>query len=149
LESEYEVASFLFDCFSSHDRNVRVTACQTLVKLSDSDTLHLLIESLGHPKADVRCCVVWVLGEIGGEAAYDALGDALKDWNDGVRYVAVSVLANLGGSEAVPHLMAAMYDYDEDIRRHAANILGKMGDVRAVPALIFALKNRGGWRKSR
>ena len=109
----------------------------------------MLIESLGHRDAEVRYYSTWAFGDIGGDAENQALGDALKDWDDDARYGAASSLGRLGGDQAVTHLITAMYDYDESVRRCAANVLGEIGDVRAVPALVYGLKHRGGWRKVR
>ena len=149
LANASDAPSFLVECFASPDPALREAARNALVKLGDADVVSLLMDSLRHWNPEARYNVVWTLGELGDAAVCQALGDALKDWDDGVRYGAVSALGKLGCSEAVPHLMAAMHDYDEGVRRQAANILGKIGDVRAIPTLIFALKNRGGWRKSR
>ena len=75
------------------------------------------------------------------EARVDALIEALKDPDAGVRRTVVRALASMHSARAVPALISAMKDADADTRALLIGALGELGDDRAIDTLMQALKD--------
>jgi beta-lactamase regulating signal transducer with metallopeptidase domain len=73
--------------------------------------------------------------------AIQALREALKDEDQGVRQNALNALTQIGDPEAVGPLIEALKDQNWRIRAKAANGLGLHGGTRSADALLGALRD--------
>ena len=106
-----------------------------------SNTLQILIMTLGDESPVVRRTTVEALGLIGDKAAVDPLIHYLKDENSAVRWIAAKALGEIGDKAAVDPLIHALKDENSIVRWTATKALGKIGDKAAVDPLIHALKD--------
>jgi len=88
----------------------------------------------------VRTSLPWILGEIGGPDALEALVAALKDKNPIVRGEAAKGLGWMCNPKAVPPLLDTLENDDSArARAVAAWSLGRIGDRRAAEPVVAAL----------
>ena len=73
------------------------------------------------------------------DSSLNALLQALRVDDPGVREQAVSALGRLGDVRAVPYLLEVLNDPSADVREHVASALGSLGDGRAVEPLCQTL----------
>ena len=100
----------------------RWEAINSLGRVNEGDaTVEALQPVLESPSVRDRNEAVLTLGQIGGEAAVNALIGALDDEAADVRWRAAMALGRAGNAEIVPRLEAlAESDPDEQVREHAA-----------------------------
>jgi HEAT repeat protein len=129
-----------------NNARVRLEAHDALVSIG-LGAVPTLVETLNNPDCNIRWRAVWVLGDMGTEAASSvpALTKALQDVDAQVRMYAVLALGAIGtqAKPAVPALMAALQDKELYVRIYAASALRRIGMEAkvAVPSLINALKD--------
>lgn len=117
---------------------VRSGAARALGKIGDARALAALIFRLRYDiDAEVRKNAAWAL-RMGGSQAVDALGDALGDEDEWVRFGASVVLAKIG-QPALRPLITALHHQSILTRANAAEALGRIGDRRAANALARML----------
>ena len=80
-------------------------------------------------------------GRVRDPRTIDALMEALKDTDKGVRETAMHVLVQLRDPRMFEPLVAALKDASADVREQAAFGLGQLRDARAVEPLGAALKD--------
>jgi HEAT repeat protein len=106
-----------------------------------TDTLHTLIEQLGHPDHNERSRAVFALDKLDDDRKVNVLVQALADEPElNVREDMVWTLVRLGEAALQP-LIALLKDARPVVRQQAAHTLGKLGDTGAVDALIAALQD--------
>ena len=71
----------------------------------------------------------------------NALMEAMKDSDKGVRETAMNVLVQMRDPRMFDPLVAALKDASADVREHAAFGLGQLRDARAIDPLAGALKD--------
>ena len=145
IASEEEMLSFLTDCLTQYNEELRSGAARVLTAMGDDSVLFRFIDALIDPDIHVR---------YGAERAILAFEDSrplirhMQHFlrNKGVegerdkRVDAVEALGKLADERAIPFLLGALYDGERNVRVEAADVLGKMGDERAVPALVHLVK---------
>ncbi|MCA9994773.1 MAG: HEAT repeat domain-containing protein, partial [Anaerolineales bacterium] len=140
---------------ASRNRAERVEAVTELASLNVSFALPFLLTALENnqppsrvrqifsgrqreERAEMRQAIARAFGQIGDEAALDALDQLVQDPELEVRLAAVGALRNIGES-AVKSLMVALGDEATDVRHGAVLALEAIGNKEAVPALQTAL----------
>jgi len=159
----------LTEMLQAENERVRWFAVRALSEVCDARALQPLIAALKHQKIYVskplirigqpavpsmieivknknddrgsRMSAVNILGEIGGEMAFQFLLDAQKNLNDDreLNHCIIRALGDLGDNRATLDLIDRLQtpEYlDEFKRSNVAEALGKIGDKRAVGALI-------------
>jgi HEAT repeat protein len=79
-----------------------------------------------------------------GEAAVEALIDALKDPEGAVRKFAARLLGRVGDARAIDPLGMAQYDLHHDVGKAAAEALARFG-ARSFEVLVAALEHPEMW----
>lgn len=117
--------------------DIRVAACNTLIKMGDK-VVETLIEVLKDENHIVREGAVQALEKISDTRAIYPLIEALKD----TRRKAISdALRSIGPASFAP-LIEALKNEDSRIRMGAALILGEMKDSEAIEPLLKATKDK-------
>ncbi|MEX2309598.1 MAG: PVC-type heme-binding CxxCH protein [Pirellulales bacterium] len=119
---------------------VRDRAIQELARRGVA-SLPALHPGLQNPSAQVRRNVVWALTRIDGEAARDAVCEALGDTDTTVVLAALHSTGLWRYAEARKRMIDLLKSNEPSIRREAACSLGRLKDASAVPFLIDALPN--------
>lgn len=142
----------LLDCCLHPDTEVKKFALATLVRLVNREDARVAAELkpvLNDPDLEVRSNAALALGNIGGDAAREAvpvLIDALKQGHTELRRQAAVAIRNIGPAarDAVPSLRRALQDQDEQLREYAAAALAGIGKEAepAVPDLVEVLTKR-------
>jgi HEAT repeat protein len=124
---------------------VREMAAWALSKLADPRAIHPLILALGsHEEVEVRDNVEWALEQI-GEAAVEALIDALHDEDEMRSSRAAYVLGQIGDSRAFVPLVEMLDSKDASLRGHAVGALAEMGDPRGIEPLTRLVNDPVEW----
>ncbi|MBW2637197.1 MAG: HEAT repeat domain-containing protein, partial [Deltaproteobacteria bacterium] len=97
-----------------------------------------LINALDDDDETVRSKSAWILGEIKGQEAIEALIEALADSDTGVRAAASLALEQMGAPSVHPLIVSLE---DGALRKTSIVILGKIGDERAVAPIVKTLNN--------
>jgi HEAT repeat protein/S1-C subfamily serine protease len=142
------VMDALKDGLKDTDRDVRVTAAESVVTLGPSaKDIPLLIDCLKHQDVEVQTAGARALWNLGPEAkeAVGPLVETLKtSKDDQVRAAVVTTLGQIGDAArpAVPAILETLKV--KDIRGKAMVALGKIGPEakEAVPALADSLDDR-------
>ena len=117
--------------------------------LADIDVSEVTSAALA--KVDLDGVVEGALAQMDGESSsaepsdtigVDALIQALRDSDAGVRRAAAHSLGNLESKRAVPALIAVLTDGDEEVRKNSAWALGEIQDPRAAPGLAALLRDQ-------
>ncbi|MBZ0297299.1 MAG: HEAT repeat domain-containing protein [Anaerolineae bacterium] len=117
----------------------RDQAIRQLTHTNDPQIIKLLVSNLGDSNEQLAVLSAISLSRF-GDAAVDALIDALNNPTVEVRQRCIWVLWNLGNQRAVEPLMTTLrYDPDDKVRRYAACGLGMLKNPRAINSLIYAL----------
>jgi HEAT repeat protein len=85
--------------------------------------------------------VVYLLGEIRGERAFEHVLPLLKDSNERVRGSAAIALARIAGEKAIKHLLPLLKDKEPEIRWRAIEGLGEIKGKRAFEYALPLLKD--------
>ena len=113
----------------------RYYAVHLLGELKDPKAIPVLIPLLNDP--DLNYKVPWSLGQIGGEAAIQALIQALQNPSEDVRVVAIDALQTLHARDALPALRGMLND-------HTRSHFGKLVTVsEAAQTAITAIEAKG------
>lgn len=122
--------------------HLRVSSClpaSLLEKISNEETVELLIKAL----EDMDCVVRWsaaeTLGEIGDKRAVEPLIKVLGDEDWLVRKNAAEALGKIGDARAIEPLINTLGDSKENVRRDSEKALKEIGSEKAVEPLIKAL----------
>lgn len=138
------VVKDLCELLKDPDKNVKISAADSLGRLHNSNAVRALAAAVDDP--DVRTIAVQSLGQIGNSWGTPAVLKALqlKDGEDRqtTRALAAQALGKLVDLRAVKPLIAALKDEDEIVRQWSADSLGLIGDRRAVGPLIEVLKEK-------
>lgn len=99
-----------------------------------------------HAEANVRRRAVYLLSQIGGGGAVQAICDRLGDESELVRASAVSSLGRLQARQAVAPLLDLFVSRadDQPLLKAAAEALGKIGDPSALAPLQEASRSAKG-----
>jgi HEAT repeat protein len=119
------------------DAEVRRAAVQALERYRDSESLRLIVDSLGNAGEATGALVQEVLVRI-GMPAVGSLIDALSDRNTKLRGRAAETLVAIG-SASVDSLIQTLRNPSDLVRWRAARALGEIADPRAIRPLIEAL----------
>jgi len=136
--------SSLIEALRHHDRHVRRSAAEALVKRTESQAVIPLIDALEDDDNYVRRKAAEALGKIQDPHTVKPLIKVLEgdeDWY--VRRAVTEAMGDIGHPSAVASLIAALEDDEWPVREMAAKALGKIRDPRAVGPLIEALE--GDW----
>ena len=127
---------------------VRMAAFDRLVSLGAVD-LALVRQAAAAEDWDARerWVAVRVLGQVGGDAAREALLVALDDGMPAMRVAAASALGDLGDALAVAPLIARLADPALLVRAAAAGAPGMPGDPSAVQPLATSLAARDNFHR--
>ena len=98
-------------------------------------------EALKDNDPEMREQALFVLAQVSGPRATEAIIAALNDQNAEVREKAVWALGMRRGEGQTEALINALRDASAGVREKAAWALGLKGDVRAVDALVAALRD--------
>ena len=144
-----ELLSFLSECLTDYDEELRTAAACVLTQMGDESVLFGFIDALAAPDIHVR---------YEAERAILAFDDSLPlirhmqhflhckgEGKRGERLDAIEAIGELGDERAIPFLLGALYDDERNVRAEAADVLGKLGDERAVPALVHLVE--GDWSR--
>lgn len=102
------------------DRDLRVTALNSLVTLGVDDAAELAVAALDDPDAFVRATAAKLVGDQENPALSGFLARILREDPDAlVRKRACQALARIAGDEAGPALIAALRDPDSRVRLEA------------------------------
>lgn len=94
--------------------------------------------------AEARRLAIWLMGEIPGPAATEALWQTAQTTGDvPTRYTAALALAERGDQRAVPVLVNALTCENFEVRASAAVALGQLGNREAVEPLLATMRNDG------
>ena len=108
-----------------------------------------LIVLLSDESGEVRRNATIALGCLKAPRAIDALGDILKDANEGLVAVsAAQALARIDGPQAVAALAAGWPNFSMDVRLRVVSALADVGSEAAIQTLILALDDRSKWVRS-
>lgn len=129
---------------SDSDSKVRRTAAWALAQRDERDSKTVttaLATALTEDKsADVREMAAWGLGQAEGDAAAEALRDAVQhDADEGVKTTAAWALGTIGDARATDALDAALADPSAKVRGRAAWALGQIEPEKAPHGLVTAL----------
>lgn len=136
----YELFSFLSECLTDYNEELRSAAAQVLTQMEDDSVLFRFVGALADPDFHVR---------YEAERAILAFDDSRplirhmqhflrhkgEEKRDG-RIDAIEAIGKLGDERALSFLLGALNDGERNVRAEAADVLGKLGDERAVPALV-------------
>lgn len=131
----------LLDCVRDGGPRVRRYACFALGELDTDDdaVIEALIGGCTDPDPAVRLNAVEALGlKVGDERSATALGAALADDDDEVRFNAALALARLGpaATPVVDQLISALSDGNRYVAGYAVEALRRVGTTAANEALI-------------
>lgn len=107
-------------------------ACQaerTLIRWYRSEATPQLLVAARSPSPKVRCRAAWILGQVGGDGAFEALAELISDADPAVRYDSLVALGALGDPRGVAILVAAALRRDSSADDGAA----AMGLARLMP----------------
>ena len=154
------IAPLLLPLLDDAEPEVRAAAAESVGYGGDPSVLGQLLYRLHDAVAEVRASAARALGNLGQEAAFPALYQAIKEDEDySVRYSAISALGGVGrtsrrtrtyvtvGDEdwnAVDVLLDIVTDFDEmdtGLRGQAIDALREIGDPRAVAPLLTTACN--------
>ena len=121
------------------DREVRLTAIQTIGWIKSARAVDTLLGLPESPDAWVREAVAEALGRVQDPRAIPRLAALAADKNPLVREKAVSALGGFRSTEMIAILLAAIDDDDPLVRVSAARGLGNVRDARAIAPLKGAL----------
>lgn len=108
------------------------------------ETLAQVQQALGHEHEAIRTEALSKLEDIGGDAVYPLLGDALaKDPSAEVRMRAVEALDFLGGRAATDQLLRGLSDDDGDVREAVVDALAFLAEPKDRKVLEAALAEEG------
>jgi HEAT repeat protein len=130
------------------DAGVIAGIVTALEKLGSDRTGDVALQLMCHEHVDVRFAVVWVLGEIKGAAAIDALIELTRDEEALSRDWATFELGSIiedDTPEIRAALLARLGDEDEVTRLEAMVGLATRKDERVLPALREALSGGEVW----
>lgn len=135
-----ELLSFLSECLTDYDEELRSTSARVLTQMGDESVLLRFIDALADPDFHVR---------YEAERAILAFEDSRPlirhmqhflrhkgEGKSGERLDAIDSIGELVDERAIPFLLGALYDGERNVRAEAASVLGKLGDEWAVPALV-------------
>lgn len=104
------------------------------------DRLKDTLIALSEPDALTRREAIFVLGELGGEAAVEALEEIAARAESEERLLAINALGKIGGPQAVEVLkQAVLKDSEEMVRAQAVLALGRLLDDSQAAESIRAL----------
>jgi hypothetical protein len=123
-------APLLRENLTSKDIGIREAAARGLGQLGDESMVPTLIDMAQNDRSNVRAGAIWALGEIGGAAAVEALGEWLqREGRQGV-YVAAA-LAQAGGesshARAASRLLELTGHEDKHVAAFAQKRLNALG----------------------
>jgi HEAT repeat protein len=104
------------------DKHVRKLATNALRQMGES-TMEFLIAALTDKDADVRCRIVYALGEIGDDRAIEPLIAALKDQAEEVRRWSVLALGKFNDKRVIAELERAAKEDGVSVRDAAQKTL--------------------------
>lgn len=124
------------------DRNsaIAMGAIKVLGKIKDNKAVPILIERLKSGDSQLRITVVYNLGNLQDERAFEPLAQLINNDRDyDVSIAAIYGIRKLDPSRAVDPLLMTMSNRNWQIRKLAVEQLGYIGSVRAVEPLIMML----------
>ncbi|HEV8606988.1 MAG TPA: PVC-type heme-binding CxxCH protein [Tepidisphaeraceae bacterium] len=117
-----------------------VVAMEAVGRMKDQKAVVAVSGRLGHEDLKVAQEAAGALGAIGGEAARDALVEALNEKRPGVRRAAASALGGMKAKEAIPALLAGYKD--PEMSREVTVALAGVADLRALDVYLEGLASR-------
>jgi HEAT repeat protein len=130
-----EAAADVLKLADDVDRQVRGRAIWTLGDWEARDAapkLRALLRS-APPDSELRRCLAYALGRLGGREAIPELLRTLEDRAPDVRGMAVDSLARLGAAEAVPPLLPLLSDREPSVRGRALQALATLKGPGTIP----------------
>lgn len=137
---EDEMLSFLSECLTDYDEELRTAAAHVLTQMGDESVLFRFIDALADPDFHVRYEAERAI------LAFDDSRPLIRHMQHFLRQRgekkrekridAIRALGELGDVRAITFLLGALFDGERNVRAEAADVLGKLGDERAVPALL-------------
>lgn len=122
------------------NERIQERAAEMLLGMGE-EALEPLLEALHSAGPRVRDSSVYILTEIGNEAAGDAVFQATNDPSIDVRRISIRRLARVKkGNEVFQRLSDALSDPDEWTQNNAIYAFGDLGDPRAMPLLLGFLQ---------
>ena len=140
ISDEDELLSFLSECLTDFNEELRSAAARVLTQMGDESVLLRFIDALADPDFHVRYEAERAI------LAFDDARPLIRHMQHFLRHNgeekrderidAIRALGELADERAIFFLLGALYDGERNVRAEAADVLGKLGDERAVPALI-------------
>jgi len=137
--AEAGVTPQLLRSLSDDDPWVRYYACQSLGKLGDITTVGAIAERLADVAGQVRVSAIEALSHLGGERAFEVLGEATNSGDVDQRRAALVGLGLSGRSEAIPLLLPHAEADDGATRLIAISALANFPTPETLEVLGQAL----------
>lgn len=138
----------LLNALKSENAYIRIAAMMALGERKEKSAIEPITGILIRDYPISQNCAALVLGEIGDEAAVDALLKQIKDSDsEQVRSNCALALGKIGDESSLSYLIDRLRDSKAGVRSSAALVLGKMKEETAVDSLIQMLetgKSSGG-----
>ncbi len=125
----------LVEMLDRPDRSLVVRAAETLARTGADEAAADIGGLLVHADDWIRMGAAHALGQLGTEAATDALLAALTDTAYVVVNAALVGLASQQAASAYDPALALLEDGRPEVRKHAAHALGQIGDPAALGPL--------------
>ena len=123
---------------AASDASLRENAAALLGMLGDPALAPALLEHLHDESVAVRQAVLYALGNVGGEAAYAGLLQAMDDPDS--QDIVLGIIGQTRDSGLIGNLQRALYEGPAPVRRGAAQALSLLSDESAVSVLLNAIR---------
>ena len=136
----------LRELLEEENRDLRVTALNSIVTLGVDDAADLAVAALEDEDAFVRATAAKLVGDQDDPALSGFLARVLREDSDAlVRKRACQALARIAGDEAGPALIAALRDPDARVRLEAINGAKRVAPGQGSARLVELLANDPMW----
>jgi len=124
------------------DSTVRRAAARSLSAVEQVTDIERLIRLSRNGRKQAKLRAIYALRDFRSARAVEALGELLRESDDGhVRAAAASCLAHRG-ADAAPHLRAGLDDPERQVAEEAMRALAQVGDDETAAWIIDAARRR-------
>lgn len=131
---------YLIKALEDPEDGVKIEVLRSLGKLRDPKALNDIIIMFKEDSLKVIWAAVESLSSYGSDAL-DALSEALKNDDEGIRYHSVHSLIEIEDERVIDILAENLKDPDVDVRKAIAESLGKTKDIKAINPLMELIKD--------
>ncbi len=123
------------------EKDVRMTAAQSLGELGDESAVRPLLDALNDTDVSVRESAALALANFEGRDVAEALMILLKENTISVQIAATEALGQIGSVEAVAPISELLVSKEAKVREVATIALGRINDPASVTPLINSLRD--------